>query len=98
MPKDTSIQHILILGSGPIIIGQACEFDYSGSQASRAIREEGIKVSLLNDNPATIMTDPMIADHINQVVKARDHCRDFIFERHRCSLAYDGRSNGIESG
>ena len=64
MPKDTSIQHILILGSGPIIIGQACEFDYSGSQASRAIREEGIKVSLLNDNPATIMTDPMIADHI----------------------------------
>ena len=50
MPKDTSIQHILILGSGPIIIGQACEFDYSGSQASRAIREEGIKVSLLNDN------------------------------------------------
>ena len=64
MPKDTSIKHILILGSGPIIIGQACEFDYSGSQASRAIREEGIKVSLLNDNPATIMTDPMIADHI----------------------------------
>ena len=60
MPKDTSIQHILILGSGPIIIGQACEFDYSGSQASRAIREEGIKV-FFNDNPATIMTDPYVS-------------------------------------
>ena len=64
MPKDSSIQHILILGSGPIIIGQACEFDYSGTQAARSLREEGITVSLLNDNPATIMTDPMTADHV----------------------------------
>ncbi len=64
MPKDTSIRSILIIGSGPIIIGQACEFDYSGSQASRALREEGIEVSLINSNPATIMTDPMTADHI----------------------------------
>lgn len=64
MPKDQSIQSVLIIGSGPIVIGQACEFDYSGSQASRSLREEGIEVSLINDNPATIMTDPVTADHI----------------------------------
>lgn len=64
MPKDLSIQSVLIIGSGPIVIGQACEFDYSGSQASRSLREEGIKVSLINSNPATIMTDPITADHI----------------------------------
>ena len=64
MPKDNSIKSVLIIGSGPIIIGQACEFDYSGSQASRSLREEGIEVSLINSNPATIMTDPVTADHI----------------------------------
>ena len=64
MPKDSSIKHVLIIGSGPIIIGQACEFDYSGSQAARSIMEEGITVSLINSNPATIMTDPSMADHI----------------------------------
>jgi carbamoyl-phosphate synthase large subunit len=64
MPKDTSIKTILIVGSGPIIIGQACEFDYSGSQAARSLKEEGIKVILINSNPATIMTDPMMADKV----------------------------------
>ncbi len=64
MPKDQSIRSILIIGSGPIIIGQACEFDYSGTQASRSLREEGIEISLINSNPATIMTDPMTADHV----------------------------------
>ncbi len=64
MPRDHSIKSILIIGSGPIIIGQACEFDYSGSQASRSLREEGIEVILINSNPATIMTDPVTADHI----------------------------------
>lgn len=64
MPKDQSIQSVLIIGSGPIVIGQACEFDYSGSQAARSLREEGIEVSLINDNPATIMTDPVTAEHI----------------------------------
>jgi carbamoyl-phosphate synthase large subunit len=64
MPRDNSIQSILIIGSGPIIIGQACEFDYSGSQAARSLREEGIIVTLLNSNPATIMTDPVVADHV----------------------------------
>lgn len=64
MPKDNSIHSVLIIGSGPIIIGQACEFDYSGSQAARSLREEGIKVYLINSNPATIMTDPMMADKV----------------------------------
>jgi carbamoyl-phosphate synthase large subunit len=64
MPKDTSIRSVLIIGSGPIIIGQACEFDYSGSQAARSLKEEGIKVILINSNPATIMTDPVTADHV----------------------------------
>jgi carbamoyl-phosphate synthase large subunit len=64
MPRDTSIKSVLIIGSGPIIIGQACEFDYSGSQAARSLREEGIKTILINSNPATIMTDPIVADRV----------------------------------
>ncbi len=64
MPKDQSIKSVLIIGSGPIIIGQACEFDYSGSQAARSLREEGIEVTLINSNPATIMTDKVTADNI----------------------------------
>lgn len=64
MPKDNTIKSVLIIGSGPIIIGQACEFDYSGTQAARSLREEGIKVILINSNPATIMTDPMMADRV----------------------------------
>ncbi|WP_417355583.1 carbamoyl-phosphate synthase large subunit [Flavobacterium sp.] len=64
MPKDTSIKSVLIIGSGPIIIGQACEFDYAGSQAARSLKEEGIEVILINSNPATIMTDPSMADHV----------------------------------
>ena len=64
MPKDNSIQSVLIIGSGPIVIGQACEFDYSGTQAARSLREESVKVILVNSNPATIMTDPMMADKV----------------------------------
>ena len=64
MPKNNSINSVLIIGSGPIVIGQACEFDYSGTQAARSIREEGVKVILINSNPATIMTDPMMADRV----------------------------------
>ena len=62
MPKRTDIHKILIIGAGPIVIGQACEFDYSGTQACKALREEGYKVVLVNSNPATIMTDPEMAD------------------------------------
>ena len=64
MPKDQSIKSVLLIGSGPIVIGQACEFDYSGSQASRSLRNEGIEVTLINSNPATIMTDPVTADNV----------------------------------
>ncbi|QIP17439.1 carbamoyl-phosphate synthase large subunit [Spirosoma aureum] len=64
MPKNAQIRSVLIIGSGPIVIGQACEFDYAGSQAARSIREEGIEVALINSNPATIMTDPINADHV----------------------------------
>ena len=62
MPKRTDIYSILIIGAGPIVIGQACEFDYSGAQACKALREEGFRVVLVNSNPATIMTDPAMAD------------------------------------
>jgi carbamoyl-phosphate synthase large subunit len=62
MPKRTDLESILIIGAGPIVIGQACEFDYSGAQACKALREEGYRVILVNSNPATIMTDPAMAD------------------------------------
>ena len=62
MPKDNSIESVLVIGSGPIVIGKACEFDYSGTQACRVLRAEGIRVILINSNPATIMTDPEFAD------------------------------------
>ena len=62
MPKRTDISSILIIGAGPIVIGQACEFDYSGTQACKALREEGYRIILVNSNPATIMTDPDLAD------------------------------------
>ncbi len=64
MPKRTDIKTILIIGAGPIVIGQACEFDYSGAQACKALREEGYRVVLINSNPATIMTDPDMADAV----------------------------------
>jgi len=81
MPKDTSIKSVLIIGSGPIIIGQACEFDYSGSQASRSLREEGIEVSLINSNPATIMTDNVTADNIYLKPLTVESLRDILEER-----------------
>src|SRR5215467_13919851 len=62
VPKRTDLHSVMVIGSGPIIIGQACEFDYSGTQACRVLRQEGIRVSLVNSNPATIMTDPEFAD------------------------------------
>jgi carbamoyl-phosphate synthase large subunit len=62
MPKRTDIEHVMVIGSGPIIIGQASEFDYSGTQACRVLKAEGLRVSLVNSNPATIMTDPEVAD------------------------------------
>lgn len=81
MPLDASIKSVLIIGSGPIIIGQACEFDYSGTQASRSLREEGIEVSLINSNPATIMTDPVTADHIYLKPLTVESLREILQER-----------------
>jgi len=71
MALDKSIKSVLVIGSGPIVIGQACEFDYSGTQACRVLRSEGIRVVLINSNPATIMTDPEFADAIEKVVVDR---------------------------
>jgi carbamoyl-phosphate synthase large subunit len=82
MPRDTSIKTVLIIGSGPIIIGQACEFDYSGSQASRSLREEGIEVVLINSNPATIMTDPVTADHVYLRPLEKKYIKE-ILEKHK---------------
>ena len=81
MPRDRSIRSVLIIGSGPIIIGQACEFDYAGSQASRSLREEGIEVILINSNPATIMTDKVTADHI-YLLPLEKKCIREILEKH----------------
>jgi carbamoyl-phosphate synthase large subunit len=81
MPRNHAIESVLILGSGPILIGQACEFDYAGSQAARALREEGITVSLINSNPATIMTDPVTADHIYLLPLAPSSVRKILEER-----------------
>src|SRR5688572_3520034 len=81
MPKDKSIKSVLIIGSGPIIIGQACEFDYAGSQAARSLKEEGIEVSLINSNPATIMTDKVTADHIYLLPLTPTSIRKILKER-----------------
>ena len=81
MPKDQNIKSILIIGSGPIIIGQACEFDYSGTQAARSLREEGIEVTLINSNPATIMTDPVTADNIYLKPLTKQSIREILEEQ-----------------
>ena len=82
MPKDPSIKSVLIIGSGPIVIGQACEFDYSGTQAARSLREEGIEVILINSNPATIMTDPMMADRVYLLPLTTESIEQILIENH----------------
>ena len=82
MPRDRSIRSVLIIGSGPIIIGQACEFDYSGSQAARSLREEGIEVILINSNPATIMTDKVTADHVYLKPLTKKSIREILEKHH----------------
>ena len=97
MPKRTDIESILIIGAGPIVIGQACEFDYSGAQACKALKEEGYRVILVNSNPATIMTDPAMADstYIEPVTweaVEKDYCRG----KPRCHFANHGWSDWLE--
>jgi carbamoyl-phosphate synthase large subunit len=82
MPRDRSIRSVLIIGSGPIIIGQACEFDYAGSQASRSLREEGIEIILINSNPATIMTDKVTADHVYLKPLEKKYIREILEKHH----------------
>jgi len=82
MPRDRSIRSVLIIGSGPIVIGQACEFDYAGSQASRSLREEGIEVILINSNPATIMTDKVTADHVYLLPLEKKSIREILEKHH----------------
>jgi carbamoyl-phosphate synthase large subunit len=82
MPRDRSIRSVLIIGSGPIIIGQACEFDYAGSQAARSLREEGIEVVLINSNPATIMTDKINADHVYLLPLEKKSIRHILEKHH----------------
>ena len=97
MPKRTDIKSVLILGAGPIVIGQACEFDYSGAQACKALREEGYRVILVNSNPATIMTDPEMADATYIEPIHWEVVRNIIANKaSRCSTAYHGWSNRIE--
>jgi len=82
MPRDTSIKSVLIIGSGPIIIGQACEFDYAGSQAALSLKDEGISVSIINSNPATIMTDKVIADHVYLLPLEPESIEKILQEQH----------------
>jgi hypothetical protein len=97
MPRRTDIKTILLLGAGPIVIGQACEFDYSGVQACRALRAEGYKVVLVNSNPATIMTDPDTADVVYiEPVEWADGRADHRARAARRAAADDGRADGPE--
>ena len=89
MPLNTSIKTVLIIGSGPIVIGQACEFDYSGTQASRSLREEGLKVVLINSNPATIMTDPMMSDKVYLLPLTAESIEQIIEENKGTDLHID---------
>ena len=97
MPKRTDLHKILIIGSGPIIIGQACEFDYSGTQACKALKAEGYEVVLVNSNPATIMTDPEFAD----ATYVEPLTVEYLGSHHRarkarCAAADGGRADGAE--
>src|SRR5699024_9220786 len=86
MPKRTDINKILIIGSGPIIIGQACEFDYSGTQACRSLQDEGYEVVLINSNPATIFTDPMMADEIYLMLLTKDSIKGIVAKENSDSV------------
>src|ERR1700739_1481194 len=96
MPKRTDIRKILIIGSGPIVIGQACEFDYSGTQACKALRSEGYEVVLGNSNPATIMTDPEIADRTSIEPLTKEYLEKIIgVERPQALLPTVGGQTGL---
>ena len=96
MPKRTDIQKILIIGSGPIVIGQACEFDYSGTQACKSLRDEGYEVILVNSNPATIMTDPELAERTYIEPLSLEYLKEIIrHERPDALLSTVGGQTGL---
>ena len=97
MPRRNDLHKILLIGSGPIVIGQACEFDYSGTQACKALRDEGYEVILVNSNPATIMTDPETADR-TYIEPLTPEIVEKIIEKERpdALLAHNGWANGAE--
>ena len=95
MPKK-DIKKILVVGAGPIIIGQACEFDYSGTQACKALKDEGFKVILINSNPATIMTDPNVADKTYIEPITIEVLEKIPLKKTRCNFTDHGRSNCIK--
>ena len=98
MPKRTDIKKILIIGSGPIVIGQACEFDYSGTQACKALRAEGYEVVLVNSNPATIMTDPELAHRTYIEPLTKEYIEEILIkEKPRCAAANRRRSDRSQS-
>ena len=96
MPKRTDLQKIMLIGSGPIVIGQACEFDYSGTQACKALREEGYEIILVNSNPATIMTDPEMADNAISSLSPSNLCKNHRIGKTSGSFAHSGRANCLE--
>ena len=99
MPKRTDLNRILVIGSGPIVIGQACEFDYSGTQACKALRAEGLEVVLVNSNPATIMTDPELGrPHVRRAADRRGARAGDRARAARCHSADGGRADGAEPG
>src|SRR6476619_3686261 len=96
MPKRTDIHRVLVIGSGPIVIGQACEFDYSGTQALKALKSEGLEVVLVNSNPATIMTDPELADKTYVEPLSREYVEEIIrIERPDALLSMVGGQTGL---
>ena len=96
MPKRTDIKRILVIGSGPIVIGQACEFDYSGAQACKVLKEDGFEVILVNSNPATIMTDPGLADRTYVEPITAEFIERVIKKERPDALAHAGRSDRSE--
>ena len=96
MPRRSDIESILILGAGPIVIGQACEFDYSGAQACKALREEGYRVILVNSNPATIMTDPAMADATYIEPVEWDGRQNYRAGAPRCVAPHHGGADGAQ--
>ena len=98
MPRRTDLHKILLIGSGPIVIGQACEFDYSGTQACKALREEGYTVVLVNSNPATIMTDPETASYLYRADHLGHGGADHRARTPGCAVADARRTDGAEYG